>query len=561
MQVEKPRFFEWEHYRSEALTTLSQRDRGEHPVVIVGAGPVGLTLALTLAKHQIRVVVLEAKDQLSDNSRTLAVARRSVQIMDRLGVATPFTTHAITREFNYLFHGDRLIKQSTYGCNEQEKYPDISVLQQPWTEKILLDGVLASPMVDIRWKHAVIDIDTTAPLRPLLSVQAPDGTYQLHARYVVAADGARGQVRRSMGLKYEEIGDGVLARNFVICDFELQSDLPIARRLWVCPPYRPHSAVILHRQPFDTWRLDYALDDDEDLNEALQPDAVAKNIKAQLDLMGLPTDTFRLVWISSYRPMSRSLPSYRYESVFFVGDAAHQTPIFGGRGMNQGMLDAANLGWKLAFVLKGLSPDKLLDTYDSERRPLIVQNLHDIGLATLCMTAPTRGASRMRKAAFDLLPTESFVIPLIDAFNANKSECLDVRNHVNPDDAVPGNPLPDCRVTMRGKSTYLHDLLNPTAFTCFQFSATERIEDKSPSSTAVHESDVPTSIVVALGPTENAAAVFIDDAARQRLNANDGDWLLVRPDGYIHARLSKPSSQQIRQQYLHAIGRSADVTE
>lgn len=550
MQLERPRFFEWERYRSERPAELRGEPGGEHPVIIVGAGPVGLALALSLARQAIAVVLLEAKDQLSDNSRTLAVARRSVQLLDRLGVVEAFRARAITREFNYVYHGKNLVHQAAYGCEAQEKYPDISVLQQPWTEKALLDGVMATPLVDLRWRHRVLAVESAGADASAVKVQAPEGEYVLTGRYVVAADGARGQVRRSLGLAYDEVGDGVLPRNFVICDFELPTDLPVARRLWIAPAYRPKSAVILHRQPFDTWRLDYALEDDEDLEQALQPEAVARNVKAQLALMGLPGDGFRLVWISSYRPMSRSLPSYRSGNVFFAGDAAHQTPIFGGRGMNQGLLDAANLAWKLAYVLKGWAPASLLDTYDAQRRPLIVQNLHDIGLATLCMTAPTRGAALMRKAAFDLLPTEKFVLPLIDAFNANKSELLpDAPTDTAADAAAPvGGPLPDCRILREGRAGFLHDLLSPTAFTSFFFGADGAAADMAWAPVGGH-------VAVQVGMPGQGRVALDSEQARARLDVQAGDWILVRPDGYIQARMNRPTVADMQDEYARALGR------
>ncbi len=559
MKVEKPGFFQWTHYPSVMPPELKQPQAAVHPVVVVGAGPVGLTMALTLAQQEIPVVLLETKDHLSDSSRTLAVARRSVQVMDRLGVSAAFREKAITRERNYVYHGRQLIHSAPYEQSVAEKHPDISVLQQPWTEKLLLDAVLENKLVDLRWLNAVKEVGFDSNDQPVLTVTSPEGEYSLKAQYVIAADGARGQVRRSLGLAYEEIGDGVLQRNFIICDFELPSDLPIARRLWIAPTYKPNSAVILHRQPFNTWRLDYALDDNEDLDEAMKPEVVARNIREQLKLIDIPeTEAFKLVWISSYRPMSRSLPAYRHKSVFFVGDAAHQTPIFGGRGMNQGMLDAANLGWKLGMVMKGVANPDLLDSYDAERRPLIIQNLKDIGLATLCMTAPTRGASLMRQAAFDLLPTEGFVLDLVDAFNANKSECLFAgQTNEAGHNALPGYPLPDCRLEQGHGTVYLHDLLQPHAFTSLYFSANGQFPDDLQAEVDMLQASFPHHFqheTVALGATPANTVKVAHQQEAERLGLQDGTWLLIRPDGYIQARSEKPLGQDIHQALLLALG-------
>ncbi|MFV9475090.1 FAD-dependent monooxygenase [Advenella sp. RU8] len=559
MKVEKPGFFKWEHYPSVTPPELQQAQVGVHPVVVVGAGPVGLTLALTLAQQDIPVVVLETKDHLSDSSRTLAVARRSVQVMDRLGVSGAFREKAITRDRNYVYHGRQLIHSAPYEQSVAEKHPDISVLQQPWTEKVLLDAVLENARIDLRWLNAVKEVHFDDNDQPVLTVTAPEGEYLLKAQYVIAADGARGQVRRSLGLAYEEIGDGVLQRNFIICDFELPSDLPIARRLWISPPYKPNSAVILHRQPFNTWRLDYALDDGEDIEEAMRPEVVARNVRQQLQLMDIPdSEEFKLVWISSYRPMSRSLPCYRQKSVFFVGDAAHQTPIFGGRGMNQGMLDAANLGWKLGMVMNGVANPDLLDSYDTERRPLIIQNLKDIGLATLCMTAPTRGASLMRQAAFDLLPTERFVLDLVDAFNANKSECL-FADQVNEagHTALPGYPLPDCRLEQGAQTIYLHDLLKPHGFTSLYFSVNGQLPEGLKSETDKLQATFPRyfrheTVALDTAPANTPKVAYLQEG--ERLGLQEGTWLLVRPDGYIQARSEKPLGQDINQALHVALG-------
>jgi len=548
MNVEKPSFFHWEKY---PFTPPEELKGGESPrfeVAVVGAGPVGLATALSLAQQGVSVVLLESRDQLSDSSRTLAVSRRSVQVLDRLGVASAFVQRAVTRERNLIYCGQTLVHSAPYEQSPSEKYPDISVLQQPWTEKVLLDAVLAHPNVSLRWHSAVTEVRDAQTDRPKLSINTPQGDYELTVDYVVAADGARGQVRRSLGLAFEEVGDGVVQRNFVICDFEMKTHHPIARRLWIRPPYRPQSAVILHKQPFDTWRLDYALEADEDVEEATKPENVARMVQEQVKLLmaGEPAPPWRIVWISSYRPMSRTLPTYRHGRVFFAGDSAHQTPIFGGRGMNQGLLDASNLAWRLAWVLKGKAPYRLLEKYDAERRPVIVRNLHAIGQATLCMTAPTPGSSRMRKAVFDLMPTERFVYPLIDAFNANRAESLLTPPPANDpaQSAQVGSPLPDARIPNRGDGQpgFLYDKLDRHAFTALYCvgAATDGVpEPLHRAFEAWQTADTPVATVV-LNVDEHAEAI-------EKLGLLTGSWVLVRPDGYVAARLEMPTPAAMRQ--------------
>lgn len=552
MKVEQPGFFRWEKYAFETPAQLKGDPGSPFQVAVVGAGPVGLATALSLAQQGIKVVLLESRDQVSDSSRTLAVSRRSVQVLDRLGVAQPFTALAVTRERNYLYCGEALVHSAPYEQSPSEKFPDISVLQQPWTEKVLLDAVLAHPHIDLRWLSPVTAVRDAEGPRPIVCVQTAQGDYELPVDYVVAADGARGQVRRSLGLAYDEIGDGVLQRNFVICDFEMKTNHPVARRLWIRPPYKPQSAVILHKQPFDTWRLDYALDADEDLEEALKPENVAQVVEAQVKLLmgDEPTPPWRLVWVSNYRPMSRSLPAYRHGRVFFAGDSAHQTPIFGGRGMNQGLLDAGNLAWRLALVLKGLAPEQLLEHYDAERRPVIVRNLHAIGQATLCMTAPTRGATLMRNAVFDLMPTEPFAYALVDAFNANKAESLLTPPPANDPAraAQVGSPLPDARVADRGDGQpgFLYDRLGRHAFTGIYCSKDGAVPaEPAQAFEALRAGPVPfTAIVVARSA---------DPEVFDKLAVDEGHWVLVRPDGYVGARLDTPTPAAVRSALAQAL--------
>lgn len=551
-QVHTPNFFQWKKYPFIVPSELNGDASSPCDVAIAGAGPVGLTTALSLAQQGVRVAIFEARDQVSDSSRTLAVSRRSAQILDRLGLGAAFQQRAVTRKHNYLYFGDQLVSSSAYEQVDTEKFPDISVLQQPWTEHLLLEAVLAHPNVDLRWLSAVEEVKEVEQ-GVELTVSTPAGRYSFIAPYLVACDGARGQVRRSLGLPFEEIGDGVLSRNFVICDFEMKTDHPIARRLWVRPPFRPNSAVILHKQPFDTWRLDYALEDHEDPQEALQPDNVAKLVQAQVDLLlGKNTTTdWKIVWISSYRPMSRSLASYRYgEKIFFAGDAAHQTPIFGGRGMNQGMLDASNLSWRLAAVIQGKAPSSLLDGYDAERRPVIVRNLHAISQATLCMTAPSRGAGLLRKAVFDLMPSEAFTRPLIDAFNANKAESLLTPPPVNDPAgcAQVGSPLPDARIKRSmGQVQFLYELLTVHGFTAIA------CQEEGKQSAAIQAAQLWFAQqgmrcgLVAISPTA-------DREACQKLDVVEGDWVLVRPDGYVAARLGYPDLAEIQKAWFQAIG-------
>jgi 3-(3-hydroxy-phenyl)propionate hydroxylase len=182
----------------------------------------------------------------------------------------------------------------------------------------------------------------------ILSVETPEGVYELEADWVVATDGARSFVREAVGLKLE--GNSYEGR-YLIADIKFRSEYPTERRAWFDPPSNPGSTVLMHRQPDDVWRIDYQIRDDEDSAIELQEERVRARVDAHLQMIGEAPD-YELIWISLYKAHCLTLPRYRHGRILFAGDAAHLVPIFGVRGLNSGVDDAGNLVWKLAAVIQ-----------------------------------------------------------------------------------------------------------------------------------------------------------------------------------------------------------------
>lgn len=459
-------YFDWQTFPFRRPPELEGQAE-LHPVAIVGAGPVGLAMALALARFGIASVVLEARSEFSDGSRAIGVHRRSTQFMDWLGIGDAFREKALTRERNVVYSGTQPVYEMSYDRPGTEKHPLLVCLQQCWMEKLLYDGAVASGHVEVRWQSTVTDVSESGG-QVRLSVETPDGTYDLNAAYIVAADGARGIVRRTLGLEYETPLDVDLSeRRFIINDFHMPSDLTPGRRLWLNPPTRPGSIVIMHSQPFDIWRLDYAVEDDEDPEQEATPEKAARRIREHLAMMEIDTP-WELVWTTTYRARARTLPAYRAGRIFFAGDAAHQTPIFGGRGLNLGYADCFNLAWKLALVLTGRAPVTLLGTYSSERREIVVEALRDLAQSTIFMTRPSPGIALMRDAVLSLAIKEDFVGVLFDAYKARRGETYEGELAWQaaepwPTDAgpMPGSPVPDAQVQDTGRDVYLFDVFEP----------------------------------------------------------------------------------------------------
>ena len=201
-----------------------------------------------------------------------------------------------------------------------------------------------------------------------------------------------------LGLRLK--GDNYEGR-YVIADIRMDHDFPTERRAFFEPSGNPGGTVLIHKQPDDIWRVDYQLREGESEAEALREENIRARVSAILADIG-HTKPWELEWWSVYSANTLCLDDYRHDRVFFIGDAAHIVPIFGVRGLNNGLADAENIGWKLALVLHGEADDRLLDSYSPERRGATLDVFANATKSTRFMTPPTRGWRLAREAALSL---------------------------------------------------------------------------------------------------------------------------------------------------------------
>ncbi|MEG1118428.1 MAG: FAD-dependent monooxygenase, partial [Janthinobacterium sp.] len=317
--------------------------------------------------------------------------------------------------------------------------------------------------IDIRWQTRVTGVDKRAD-GATVTVATPDASYQIETDWLVAADGGRSVVREALGLKLQ--GTSYEGR-YVIVDIHLKSDRPTERLAYFDPPSNPGSTVLVHKQPDDIWRIDYQLRDDEDAQTAVLLENVAPRVDSLLAMMG-ETAPWHPVWITIYKANALTLEKYRHGPVLFAGDAAHLVPIFGVRGANSGIDDADNLAWKLAYVVKGLAPQALLDSYSDERVYAAHENLRHGTKSTEFMAPPTFAFDLMRTAVLGLAGKHAHVRSLINprqtsAIAYAQSPLNALESDVFAAGPAPGTVLPECPLALSHnggqKAGYITDLV------------------------------------------------------------------------------------------------------
>ncbi|MEZ5754929.1 MAG: FAD-dependent oxidoreductase [Paracoccaceae bacterium] len=489
-----------------------------HKVVVVGGGPIGLAMALDLGRRGVPVLLLDDHEGVGAGSRAICFAKRTLEICDRLGAASPMMEKGVIWNVGKVFHDDRLLYDFNLLPEDGHAFPAFINLQQPWFEKYLHDAILAAQAagapIEIRGRNRV-DAITHDDQGARLDITTPDGPYNIAADWLIACDGARSPLRAMLGLTF----DGrVFEDNFLIADVRMNAPFPTERWFWFEPHFKSGDSALLHKQPDGIWRIDFQLGWNIDRKKELEPE----NIRRRVDAMLGPDVDYELVWTSIYTFQCRRMDRFRHGRVIFAGDAAHQVSPFGARGANSGIQDVDNLGWKLAAVINGHAPDRLLDSYDAERVQAADENILNSTRATDFITPKSAVSKLFRNAVLDLAATLPFARTIVNSGRLSLPCTHDGSALNGPDDPAlparsrPGSPCPDAPTP---EGWLLHRL--PPGF------ALLAVDADAPDVTTAHGQTIRR---LALTAADNPAL-----AARYLGDASSAVYL-IRPDQHVAAR-------------------------
>jgi 3-(3-hydroxy-phenyl)propionate hydroxylase len=352
---------------------IASGEASHHPVVIVGAGITGLTLACALAQLGVAAVVLDEDNTVGvkgASSRGICYTQKSLEIFQRLGVYDRIAAKGIQWSVGRTFAGNDevysfdLRQQGAFNLSSQPPFINI---QQFYIEAYLVDRIQALGHVELRWSNRVTGFSQDGE-GATLSVATPAGDYQLRADHVIDATGSHSPFRKWLGVSVTaKKGDD----RWCIADVRFTKRPPVERHTWIEAPFNENRAVWQHLMGDNVWRIDYQMAPDADPAYVSREDVVKERLARQFGADA----GIEIVWVGPYAYRSECVDRMRHGRVFLMGDSAKVVSPFGARGGNTGIADADNLAWKLAAVIRGQASPQLLESYHEERHEAARQNV------------------------------------------------------------------------------------------------------------------------------------------------------------------------------------------
>ncbi len=541
--------FQYPRFEYTRPPEIAEGRDGHYPIVIVGAGPVGLTTAIDLAQQGQRVLLIDNDDTVSLGSRGVCYAKRALEVMDRLGCGEEMVQKGVSWNVGRTFFREEEVFKFDL-CPEPDHHrPGMINLQQYYLEDYLVKRAQQLPNLEMRFNSNVIAV-TPAAEKATLRVETPDGAYTLTTDWLVAADGARSPIRHMLGL---EVEGKIFMDRFLIADVVMKAEYPTERWFWFDPPFHPNQSVLLHRQADNVWRIDFQLGWQADPEQEKKPENVIPRIKAMLG----DEREFELEWVSVYTFQCRRMNSFNHGRVLFVGDAAHQVSPFGARGANSGIQDADNLAWKLKLVMDGKAPPTLLDTYSEERGFAADENIMNSTRSTDFITPKSPTSKTFRNAVLGLAEHFPFARALVNSGRLSVPSFLADSSLNTPDaelfagNMVPGAPMDDAPIETAGGEQWLLKVAG-NRFQLLHHAPDASALDGATVKALAALADGPLAIepivVATRGTAPGGLKTVIDTKGRiaERYDLEPGTTYLLRPDQHVAARWRALDADKVR---------------
>jgi len=497
------------------------------PVAIVGAGPVGLAMAIDLAQRGHQVVVLGKFDFVPAGSKAICFSKRSLDILDRLGVGAASVEKGVTWNVGKVFW--KASRDPIYQFDmlpvKNQKMPGFINLQQYHLEDLLLERASHLPNIDFRPGHELVGLQRDAGSN-LLTVRRGAESYAVRANWLIACDGYRSFVREAMDLDFE---GRVFEDNFLIADIRMDAEQAPERWFWFDPPFNPGKSALMHKQPDGVWRLDFQLGWGIDRKAAAQPENVETYVRAMLG----DQVKFEEEWYSVYTFQCRRMRKFVHDHVIFAGDSAHLVSPFGARGCNGGLADVDNLGWKLDLILRGEADITLLDSYDHEAVVTADANIEASSRSTDFLTPKSAASTIFRDAVLELASEVPFARQLVNSGRLSVAIPY-------PDSALNTPDVDDWACLGIAPGTVAVDAPLGTGFLLEQLGDgfTLLTDGKMAVPAGAQNLEIPAEATV----------------LRDRYGLQAGSAYLIRPDQYVAARWKSPDEGAVQAAILRAKG-------